>query len=70
VVEILTRITGFSGEIAWDATRPDGQAERRFDVTKAARELAWSARTPLREGLESTVEWYRANRHAARNRVV
>ncbi|MFI5398206.1 MAG: GDP-L-fucose synthase family protein [Candidatus Binatia bacterium] len=66
VVQTLSQITGFSGEIAWDASRPDGQAERRFDLTKANRELGWSARTPLREGLQRTVDWYRANRGTAR----
>jgi GDP-L-fucose synthase len=69
VVETLTRITGFSGDIIWDATRPDGQAERRFDVTKVTRELNWSPRTRLHEGLQLTVDWYRANRKAARNQV-
>jgi GDP-L-fucose synthase len=69
VVQTLAEISGFAGEITWDASRPDGQAERRFDVTKAARQLGWTARTALRAGLEATVRWYRAHRHTARNRV-
>jgi GDP-L-fucose synthase len=67
VVEMLRRITGFTGTVVWDGSRPDGQAERRFDVGKAGRDLNWSARTPLREGLQATVDWYRANRDRARN---
>jgi GDP-L-fucose synthase len=69
VVETLTEITGFPGEIVWDATRPDGQAERRFDVTRARRDLNWNTRTPLPQGLRLTVDWYRANRTSARNHV-
>jgi GDP-L-fucose synthase len=66
VVETLTNITGFSGRIVWDASRPDGQAERRMNVTKASRDLGWSARTPLRTGLQATVDWYRANADSVR----
>ncbi len=69
VVETLKQITGFSGEIVWDTSRPDGQAERRFDVSKVTRDLNWRPRTSLRTGLQLTVDWYRANRKAARNEV-
>ena len=67
LVETLARITGFTGQIVWDASRPDGQAERRMDVSKANRDLSWSARTPLRAGLEATVNWYRAHRDTTRS---
>ncbi len=67
VVKELTEITGFGGEIAWDTSRPDGQARRMFDVSKAKDELGFECATGLRAGLEQTVEWYRANRHQARN---
>ena len=67
VVEALVDITGFDGEIEWDTSRPDGQARRMFDVSKAKEELGFECRTSLREGLAKTVEWYRRNRHEARN---
>lgn len=69
VVELLRDITGFHGEVVWDRSRPDGQARRLFDVSKAKRDLGFEARTSLREGLQKTVEWYRANRNSARNTV-
>lgn len=69
VVGMLVDITGFRGEIVWDAARPEGQSRRRFDISKAQRELGFAARTGLREGLELTVDWYRANRGQARNAV-
>jgi GDP-L-fucose synthase len=67
VVEVLGEITGFRGEIVWDASRPDGQSRRRFDVSKAARELGFECTTSLRDGLRRTVEWYRDHRDEARN---
>jgi GDP-L-fucose synthase len=67
VVDLLTEITGFAGQIAWDASRPDGQARRMFDVTKAREEMGFECTTGLREGLQKTVDWYRANRREARN---
>ena len=70
VVEALTEITGFGGEIVWDRSRPDGQARRVFDTSRAQREMGFTCRTGLREGLQKTVDWYRANRADARNAVV
>ena len=67
VVDTLTEITGFDGEIVWDASRPDGQARRVFDVSKAKQEMGFECRTSLREGLSRTVDWYRNHRHEARN---
>jgi GDP-L-fucose synthase len=61
VVEHLAVITGFSGEVIWNTSRPDGQLRRCFDVSKAKRELDFEASTDIRTGLERTVEWYRAN---------
>jgi GDP-L-fucose synthase len=69
VVEILVEITGFAGGIVWDTSRPDGQARRVLDVSKAKRELGFEARTNLRDGLQRTVEWYRVNRAQARNAI-
>jgi GDP-L-fucose synthase len=67
VVQILTDITRFAGSLKWDTTKPDGQHRRVFDTSKAARDLGFSASTSLRNGLEATVAWYRANRERARN---
>ncbi len=66
IVELLVEITGFEGEIIWDARQPDGQARRLMDVTKARRDLNFEPRTSLEAGLRSTVEWYRAQHFGAR----
>jgi GDP-L-fucose synthase len=66
VVELLSGITDFEGEIVWDATRPEGQHDRRMDVGKASQELGFRAATDLREGLALTARWYRENQARAR----
>jgi GDP-L-fucose synthase len=69
VVEALTEITGFEGEVVWDTTKPEGQSRRLFDIGKAQRDLGYEARTSLHEGLKTTAAWYRKHRHEARNLV-
>ncbi len=69
LVEILREITGYSGKIRWDASRPDGQSRRVFDISKAEREIEFAPRITLRDGLQKTVDWYRINREVARNDV-
>jgi GDP-L-fucose synthase len=66
VAEILARLSGFSGDLVWDPARPDGQERRVFDVGKARRDLGWTARTSLEDGLRQTLDWYRTNRATAR----
>jgi nucleoside-diphosphate-sugar epimerase len=60
VVELLVELTGYRGTVAWDTSRPDGQSARRFDVSKAQRDLSWLARTDLKTGLQQTVTWYQS----------
>jgi GDP-L-fucose synthase len=67
VVDTLAEITGFQGRVDWQASRPEGQSRRLFDISKAESELGYEAKTPLRDGLKRTVDWYRANRASARN---
>ena len=51
--------TGFTGEIVWDTTKPDGQPRRCLDVSRAEREFGFRAKTSFEDGLKATVEWYR-----------
>jgi GDP-L-fucose synthase len=60
---LVAEIVGFAGEIVWDASKPNGQPRRALDTTRARERFGFEARTPLREGLERTVAWYRE--HAA-----
>jgi len=62
LVETIKELTGFPGEIRWDASKPDGQMEKIFDVTRM-HALGLRCDTPLREGLSRTIDWL--NRHYA-----
>lgn len=64
-VEAIARLTGFDGEVRWDRTKPDGQPRRRVDASRAAELLDWKASTLFEDGLQATIDWYRANREAA-----
>jgi len=64
LVELIVRLSGFSGRIEWDATKPDGQPRRCLSTDRAAKLLGWRAQVGFEEGLKRTIEWYRANRSA------
>jgi GDP-L-fucose synthase len=57
---LVAELTGYDGEIAWDTSKPNGQPRRRLDVTRAEELFGFRSRTSLREGLERTVAWFRA----------
>ena len=60
LAELIADVTGFEGSIAWDTTKPNGQLRRSVDGTRARQLFGFEARTPLREGIERTVAWYRS----------
>jgi GDP-L-fucose synthase len=63
--ETIARIVGFTGELVWDSSRPDGQPRRRVDASRAERELGWHASTDFEDGLHETVKWFLENRQEA-----
>jgi GDP-L-fucose synthase len=63
LAELIADVVGFHGKIVWDTSMPNGQPRRSVDATRARELFGFEARTPLREGLERTVAWYRE--HAA-----
>jgi GDP-L-fucose synthase len=63
LAELIADVVGFNGQIVWDSSMPNGQPRRSVDATRARELFGFEARTPLREGLERTVAWYRE--HAA-----
>lgn len=54
----IAGITGFKGRIVFDETRPDGTPQKLSDATRL-RQLGWSARIPLQQGLTQTIAWFR-----------
>jgi GDP-L-fucose synthase len=58
LAQLVAEATGYDGEIVWDTSRPNGQPRRRLDTTRAEQLFGFRARTPLREGIVKTVEWF------------
>jgi GDP-L-fucose synthase len=56
---LIARRTGFTGEIVWDASQPNGQPRRMLDVTRAAQLFGFRAGTSMDEGLTRTIAWFR-----------
>jgi GDP-L-fucose synthase len=63
LAELVADLTGFEGEIVWDASMPNGQPRRQLDATRAEQLFGFRAGTDLRAGLVSTIDWYRSSAH-------
>ncbi len=59
---LIARLCGFTGGIAWDRTRPNGQPRRRLDTSRAEKAFGFRARTPFENGLRRTIAWYQGVR--------
>jgi GDP-L-fucose synthase len=53
LTETVSAVVGYLGRIVWDASKPDGTPRKLMDVSLLSN-LGWTARTPLREGIERT----------------
>lgn len=58
LAETIARHAGFKGRITWDTSKPDGQARRCLDISRAREVLRWEPKVKLDDGLKRTVEWY------------
>lgn len=62
LVQTITRLTGFTGELVWDTSKPNGQPRRVLDTTRAEDYFGFHAQTEFEEGLLKTITWYRNKR--------
>jgi GDP-L-fucose synthase len=58
VAETIKQLTGYTGEIIWDDSKPDGQPRRLLDVQLAKKKFGFEAKTELITGLQKTINWY------------
>jgi GDP-L-fucose synthase len=58
----IATLTGFTGEIRWDPSKPDGQPRRCLDTSRARQYFGFQAGVSFDDGLKRTIDWYRANR--------
>jgi GDP-L-fucose synthase len=64
LVELIVRLTGFEGEVRWDASKPDGQPRRALDTSRARELFGFEAKSSFEEGLRRTIGWYEQHRAA------
>ena len=64
--EMVKDVVGYTGEILWDASKPDGTPRKWLDVSKLNK-LGWGARITLHDGLQQTYAWYVENRNFQKN---
>jgi GDP-L-fucose synthase len=69
LVEMIARLTGFSGKLRWDNARPDGQPRRALDTSRAREAFGFVAKTSFEEGLRQTIDWYESHRSGAVTRA-
>jgi len=59
----IAALAGYSGRMTWDRARPDGPVRRVLDIARARRELGFTPKRALDEGLSETMNWYRTMRY-------
>ena len=63
LVQTISRLTGFTGALVWDTSKPNGQPRRVLDTTRAEQYFGFRAQTDFEEGLRRTIEWYKDRRN-------
>ncbi len=62
LAETIAELTGFSGQLVWDTSKPNGQPRRALDTSRAEAYFGFRAAMPFEEGLRRTIHWYRQQR--------
>jgi len=65
LADMIARVTGFTGQIVQDTSKPDGTMQKLMDVSRL-KALGWEARITLERGIEHTYQWYLHNREQLR----
>ena len=59
LVETISELTGFDGDIVWDTSKPDGQPRRFYDMRRFREAVGYIPDTSLKDGLQQTIEWFK-----------
>ncbi|GAA3408560.1 GDP-L-fucose synthase [Paenibacillus hodogayensis] len=63
LADTIKELTGYEGDIVWDASRPNGQPRRKLDVRLAKERFGFEAKTDMRTGLAATIRWFEEDCH-------
>ena len=58
LAEMIVDVTGYKNEYEWDTSKPNGTLRKVLNVDKI-KSLGWEPEIELKQGLESTYEWYK-----------
>ncbi|MEM7116247.1 MAG: GDP-L-fucose synthase [Chloroflexota bacterium] len=61
LMELIAGLTGFDGDIVWNTDKPNGQPRRKLSVQRAADLFGFRAGTSFEDGLQATIDWYKAS---------
>ncbi|MCK4488886.1 MAG: GDP-L-fucose synthase [Anaerolineales bacterium] len=62
LAQLISELSGFSGRIVWDTSKPNGQPRRALDTTRAKEYFGFEAEMHFEEGLRQTIDWYQENK--------
>jgi GDP-L-fucose synthase len=57
LANLIAQVTGYSGDIGWDTSKPDGTPRKLLDVSRINK-LGWQSEITLEQGVASTYQWY------------
>ena len=60
LAETIVDVVGYKNDYEWDASKPNGTPRKVLNVDKI-KSLGWEPKISLREGIESTYEWFKEN---------
>jgi GDP-L-fucose synthase len=58
LLALICRLTGYHGQVDWDASQPDGQPRRKVDAQRARAAFGFTPQVGFEAGLQQTVEWF------------
>ncbi|WP_223791538.1 GDP-L-fucose synthase family protein [Methanobacterium spitsbergense] len=64
LVELISKITGYTGKVIWDDSKPDGQPRRCLVVSKAESKFGFIAEVKFEEGFRDTIDWYMMHKNS------
>ena len=58
LAQTISNVVGFTGEIMWDKSKPNGTPRKVLDIDRI-KSLGWQPKISLKDGIKSTYEWYK-----------
>ena len=58
LAQTISSVVGFSGEIMWDKSKPNGTPRKVLNIKKI-KSLGWEPKISLKDGIKTTYQWYK-----------